>query len=114
MHRFVGKHGRHLLKIYGRGNIWDMDALETFVNEVRSVDPRATGNPLQAYEASLEMKSSYEQAALYALLVIMVVLRVRLPQRAIRLAGGAAAGAGRAADLRPDGHSWTFRSIRPT
>jgi hypothetical protein len=74
----VGNHGHHLLKIYGRGNIWDMDALERFVKEVRSVDPRATGNPLQAYEASLEMKSSYEEAALYALLVIMVVLIVDL------------------------------------
>ncbi|HVX14976.1 MAG TPA: MMPL family transporter [Pirellulales bacterium] len=82
--RFVGNHGHHLLKIYGRGNIWDMDALEKFVKEVRSVDPRATGNPLQAYEASLEMKSSYEEAALYALLVIMVVLVVDL--RSVRYA----------------------------
>jgi hopanoid biosynthesis associated RND transporter like protein HpnN len=82
--RFVGNHGHHLLKIYGRGNIWDMDALERFVKEVRSVDPRSTGNPLQAYEASLEMKSSYEQAALYALLVIMVVLLLDL--RSVRFA----------------------------
>ena len=82
--RFVGNHGHHLLKIYGRGNIWDMDALERFVKEVRSVDPRTTGNPLQAYEASLEMKSSYEQAALYALLVIMVVLLLDL--RSVRFA----------------------------
>ena len=74
VNRFVGNHGRHLLKIFGRGNIWDMDALETFVKEVRSVDSRATGNPLQAYEASLQMKSSYEQAAIYALAVIVVVL----------------------------------------
>lgn len=80
--RFVGKDGHHLLKIYGRGNIWDMDALERFVKEVRSIDPRATGNPLQAYEASLQMKSSYERAALYALLVIMVVLVLDL--RSIR------------------------------
>jgi hypothetical protein len=44
------------------------------VKDVRSVDPRATGNPLQAYEASLEMKRSYEQAALYSLIVILAVL----------------------------------------
>jgi uncharacterized protein len=44
------------------------------VQDVRSVDPRATGNPLQAYEASLEMKRSYEQAALYSLVVILAVL----------------------------------------
>lgn len=72
--RFVGAHGLHLLKIYGRGNIWDMDALGNFVRETRQVDPRVTGNPLQAYEASLEMKHSYEKAALYALGVIVCVL----------------------------------------
>ncbi|MEX2141758.1 MAG: MMPL family transporter [Pirellulales bacterium] len=72
--RFVGHNGKHLLKIYGRGNIWDIQALANFVSEVRSVDPRATGNPLQAYEASTEMKESYQLAALYALLVILVVL----------------------------------------
>jgi predicted RND superfamily exporter protein len=72
--RFVGHNGKHLLKIYGRGNIWDIEALKNFVNDVRSVDARATGNPLQAYEASTEMKESYQLAALYALMVILVVL----------------------------------------
>lgn len=72
--RFVGHNGKHLLKIYGRGDIWDIEALKTFVSDVRSVDPRATGNPLQAYEASIEMKESYQLAALYALMVILVVL----------------------------------------
>jgi hypothetical protein len=72
--RFVGSSGKHLLKIYGRGDIWNFEALERFVRDVRSVDARATGNPLQAYEASLEMKRSYEQAALYALIVIIGVL----------------------------------------
>ena len=72
--RFVGSSGRHLLKIYGRGDIWHFDALERFVEDVRSVDPRATGNPLQAYEGSLEMKRSYEQAGLYSLIVILAVL----------------------------------------
>ena len=72
--RFVGSSGRHLLKIYGRGDIWNFESLERFVHDVRSVDPRATGNPLQAYEASLEMKRSYEQAGIYALVVILAVL----------------------------------------
>jgi len=72
--RFVGNSGKHLLKIYGRGDIWNFDSLERFVKDVRSVDSRATGNPLQAYEASLEMKRSYEQSALYSLVVIFAVL----------------------------------------
>jgi hypothetical protein len=74
VHRFVGQHDRHLLKIYGRGNIWDMGALAKFVKDVRSVDPRVTGNPLQAYEASLEMKTSYENSALYATVIILALL----------------------------------------
>ncbi|MBT4157940.1 MAG: MMPL family transporter [Planctomycetaceae bacterium] len=72
--RFVGSSGKHLLKIYGRGDIWNFEALKNFVGDVRSVDPKATGNPLQAYEASLEMKRSYEQAALYSLIVIIAIL----------------------------------------
>jgi hypothetical protein len=72
--RFVGSSGRHLLKIYGRGDIWNFESLEKFVRDVRSVDPRATGNPVQAYEGSREMKRSYEQAGLYSLVVILAVL----------------------------------------
>ncbi len=74
--RFVGHRGRYLLKIYAKGDIWDMDAMEKFVYQVRSVDPRATGNPLQTYEASRQMKRSYEQAGWYALAAILVVLYV--------------------------------------
>jgi hopanoid biosynthesis associated RND transporter like protein HpnN len=72
--RFVSSSGKQLLKIYGRGDIWDFEALKKFVHEVRSVDPRVTGHPLQAYEASLEMKRSYEEAALYSAIVILIVL----------------------------------------
>jgi len=72
--RFVGQRGRFLLKIYGKGNLWDMDAMERFVRDVRSVDKHATGNPLQTYEASRQMKRSYEQAALFALMGIIIVI----------------------------------------
>lgn len=72
--RFVGQHGKHLLKIYGRGDMWDTNALAHFVSDVRKVDPQVTGNPLQAHEASLEMKRSYQEAAIYSLLVIIAVL----------------------------------------
>ena len=82
--RFVGQRGRHLLQIYSKGDIWDMEAMEKFVRQVRSVDPRATGNPLQTYEASRQMKISYEQAAWYALAAILFVLY--LDFRSIRYA----------------------------
>ena len=69
--RNVGKHGRYLLKIYSQANIWDMAGMEQFVKQVRSVDQQATGNPLQVYEASRQMKRSFEQAAWYALFAII-------------------------------------------
>jgi hopanoid biosynthesis associated RND transporter like protein HpnN len=74
--RFVGKDGnKFLLQIYSRRDIWKTEAaMERFVADVRSVDPRVTGNPLQAYEASRQMKRSYIQAAWYALAAILLVL----------------------------------------
>jgi hypothetical protein len=73
--RFVAQDGKkYLLKIFAKADIWDMDAMEQFVREVRSVDERVTGNPLQTYEASREMQKSYMQAAWYALAGILLVI----------------------------------------
>jgi len=72
--RFVGRHGRHLMKVYSKADIWDLDGMTQFVRELRTVDQRATGNPIQIYEAGRQMKQSFLQAALYASLVIVPLL----------------------------------------
>lgn len=72
--RFVSPGGKHLMKVYCAGDVWDIDTMKQFVDAVRSVDPNATGNPLQIYEASNQMRRSYEEAALYALLIIVPVV----------------------------------------
>lgn len=72
--RFVGKNNRHLLKIYSRGDIWDMDALRQFVADIKRIDPKATGQPLQTYYASTQMQHSYIQAATYSLVAVCLVL----------------------------------------
>ena len=72
--RFIGRSGKFLLKIYAKNDIWDLAARETFVNEIRTVDKEVTGNPLQVYEASRHMKRSYQQAAVYALVTIVLML----------------------------------------
>jgi len=71
--RFVGG-GKLLQKVYARGSIWDMEAMRQFVEQVRSVDAQITGNPLQIYEASRQMKQSYELAAVFALLAILPLI----------------------------------------
>lgn len=72
--RFVSRNGKQLMKIYSKADVWDMAGMEEFVHEVRSVDPKATGNPMQIYEGGRLMKRSYEEAALYALITILPVV----------------------------------------
>lgn len=74
--RFRSASGKHLLKVYGRGDIWDRAALEAFVGDLRTVDPEVTGQPLQAFEASREMKDSYQAAMLYAFIGSCLVLAI--------------------------------------
>jgi len=74
--RFVGKGGKHLMRIYTTANIWNMDEMEKFVTAVRSVDPHATGGPLQTYEASHQMLYGYKMAGLYAFLAIVAFLYI--------------------------------------
>lgn len=85
--RFVGQSGKYLLKIYsnaenGQEGIWEVSSMEQFVAQVRSVDAEATGNPMQVYEASRQMKRSYQQAAWYAFFTVVPV--VFLDFRSIR------------------------------
>ena len=101
--RFVGKTGRYLMQVYSKANIWDVGPMGQFVRDVRSVDPEATGNPLQVYEASRHMKRSFEQAAWYALLVIIPVVLLDFRRRQSHAVGGAAHGRGHVANARPDG-----------
>lgn len=85
--RFVSSDGWWQLQIYPKDQIWDVDPLREFVDDVRSVDPDATGTPLQNLEASGQIKQSYQDAALYALLAIWVTLIVDLlgRQQALRV-----------------------------
>lgn len=72
--RFVGKHGKHLLQVYCKGDFWEPVTMRQFVADVRSVDPEATGNPIQIYEACHQMNRAYIEAALYALMAILITL----------------------------------------
>jgi predicted RND superfamily exporter protein len=74
--RFVSPAGRWLLQIFPKEQVWDHDPLERFVKDVRSVDPEVTGTPLQNYEASRQIRSSYTDAAMYAFAAILLVLMI--------------------------------------
>lgn len=74
--RYVSPQGQWLLQVFPKDQVWDMEPLAQFVEEVRSVDPEITGTPLQNFEAALQIKESYEVCAIYSLVVILLVLLI--------------------------------------
>ena len=79
--RFVSNDGKWLLQVYPKHQIWDVEPLQQFVTDVRSVDPHVTGTPLQNFEASRQIKTSYKTASIYALAVIVLVLLIDFLRR---------------------------------
>jgi hypothetical protein len=72
--RFLGRTGKHLLRVFGHGDIWEMRNLEQFVRSVEAVDPFVTGHPIQTFYASRQMQRSYVHAAVYSLIAVSIVL----------------------------------------
>lgn len=72
--RFVSKTGEWLVRAYPNAQIWDEEPLREFVTDIRSVDPEATGTPMQNYEAAGQIQDSYMVASMYALAAILLVL----------------------------------------
>ncbi len=77
--QFVGQNGEFLIQIYPKYDVWQRRYQETFVADLRTIDPNATGTPVQLYEYESLLKNSYIQAAWYALIAIaiMVMLHFR-------------------------------------
>jgi len=72
--RFIGQTGKFLLQVYPKNNVWQRDKQEAFVRQLRTVDPNVTGTPVQLYEYTTLLKNSYQEAAGYALIVIIILI----------------------------------------
>ncbi len=72
--RFIGINGEHLLQVYPRRDVWDRAAQEEFVADLRRIDPMATGTPVQLLEYTTLLKTSFEEAALYSLIAIAILV----------------------------------------
>ena len=77
--RFVGITGKYLLMVYPKGDIWNRDVQKVFIEQVSKVYPAVTGTPVQLYYYTALLKTSYEQAALYSLgaIAILVLIHFR-------------------------------------
>ncbi len=79
--RFIGVTGKYMLQVYSRQNLWEHENQKALMEQLDSVIPpdRVTGTPFELYHNSTLLKKSYEQAARYALIaiIIMVLLHFR-------------------------------------
>ncbi len=77
--RFVGVHGKYLIMVYPKKDVWDRRNQEEFVRELRTVDRQVTGTPVQLLEYETLLKVSYENAAWYSLgaIVLLVFIHFR-------------------------------------
>ena len=74
--RFVGIHGKQLLQVYPKENVWQRGPQEEFVRQVRTIDPNVTGTPVQLLEYTTLLKRSYEEAAVYSLIAIAILVLI--------------------------------------
>ena len=70
----VGKTGKFLVRVFPKENIWEREALVRFVRDLQSVAPKVTGTPLGLFEFVEILKTGYCKAALWALLVIAILI----------------------------------------
>ena len=77
--RFIGVTGKYLLRVYAKKDLWQHENQGEFLRELESVVPadQVTGPPRQLYEHTTLLKSSYEQAAGYALIAIALAVLIR-------------------------------------
>lgn len=72
--RFVSPKGRFSLYIYPKENIWDPQALGSFVNEIRAADPNVIGTPIEVYESGKMMRTTFLRSALLAFVIICFIV----------------------------------------
>jgi hypothetical protein len=74
--RFIGVTGKYLLMVYPKKDIWQRDNQKEFVEQVEKVYPNVTGTPVQLFYYTELLKKSYEAAARYSLVAIVLLVFV--------------------------------------
>jgi predicted RND superfamily exporter protein len=66
--------GQYLVQVYPKKDVWQREHQKEFVGQLRTVEPDVTGTPVQLLEYTSLLKSSYQQAAGYALIAIAILV----------------------------------------
>ena len=76
--RFVGVHGKYLIQVYPKKDIWERAAQEEFIRDLRKVYSDVTGTPVQLFEYTRQLKLSFEEAARYSLIAIAIMVLIHI------------------------------------
>ncbi len=76
MRRFIGKNGTYLLQVAPKEEIFAREPLKHFLDDVRKVDPAATGEPVMVYESMTVLRDSYRSAFIFAFVAIAAILLI--------------------------------------
>lgn len=72
--RFIGKTGKFLITVFPGVNVWNREEMDSFMQQIRSVDPEATGDAVHMYESSRLMREGYIKAGIYATTAIIIYI----------------------------------------
>lgn len=68
--KFIDKSGHLLLQVYSRLDLWDRPSQARFVEELRTVDPDVTGQPVVAYESTRLIERTFRLGLAYAFVLV--------------------------------------------
>lgn len=72
--RFVDEQDRYLIRVFPSVDVWNPDLLGRFVQDLRSVDPDARGDPVTLHVFTKEFREAAIEAGVYAVLFILAAL----------------------------------------
>jgi len=71
--KFIGKSGHLLLQVYSRLDLWDRASQARFVEELRTVDPDVTGQPVVGYESTRLIERTFRLGLAYAFALVAAI-----------------------------------------
>jgi hopanoid biosynthesis associated RND transporter like protein HpnN len=75
---FIGASGRLLLQVYSGLDVWQRAGQTRFVEELRTVDPHVTGQPVVAYESMRLVERACREGLLYAFVLVAAIAALML------------------------------------
>jgi hypothetical protein len=94
LQRFIGKSGKLLLQVAAKKEIFEREPLQEFIGQVKSISPKATGEPVMVYESLSVLRDAYLKAFIYAFIGIGIILLINFKSIRYALLGIVPLGVG--------------------